>query len=119
MNNILRKTLGGLTTQYYLRQLFFGVLLAIILYFPLTVGYHGIDFGAVFILGVTALMYPYSRYVYESVISLITGSNVFYLPAFFLLLTKVLTMSLCFAFAPIVAPIGLALLFFQNSKAQK
>ena len=36
-----------------------------------------------------ALIYPYSRFVYESIVDFIFGNNVFFVNALFLLATKI------------------------------
>jgi hypothetical protein len=71
----------------------------------------------VVILIINTLLYPYSRFVYEGVIGFIMGENVFFVNAFLVLLTKAITMILCWGFAISIAPVGLAYLYFHHSKA--
>lgn len=68
---------------------------------------------------ICALLYPYSRFVYESVVGFIMGDNVFFTSAVLMLLIKYLTMSLCWVFAIFIAPIGLAYLYFHHTKIEK
>ena len=68
---------------------------------------------------ICTLLYPYSRYVYESVVGFIMGENVFFTSAIFMMLIKYLTMSLCWVFAIFIAPIGLAYLYFHHTKQEK
>ena len=63
-----------------------------------------------------ALIYPYSRFVYESIVDFIFGNNVFFVNALFLLATKIITMLICFGFAIFIAPIGLIYLYYYHSK---
>ena len=71
------------------------------------------------ILIVNTLLYPYSRFVYEGIVRFIMGDNVFYVNAFLMLFVKYITMGLCFSFAIVIAPIGLAYLYFYHSKQER
>lgn len=62
------------------------------------------------------LLYPYSRFVYEGVMGFILGENVFLVDGLLMLATKVATMLFCWAAAVLVAPIGLAYLYYHHSK---
>lgn len=114
MKDILLKTFGGLNKTYYFRQLFFGLLFFCLFLFPL------VKVGAVSAIVVTmicTLLYPYSRFVYESIVYFIIGENVYYLPATVMLLCKFLSMSMCWSFAIFIAPLGLVFLYFYHSKS--
>ncbi|TXI35794.1 MAG: hypothetical protein E6Q69_00740 [Aquipseudomonas alcaligenes] len=117
MQDIIRKTFGGLSTQYYLRQLFFGGLLAALVIFMTLNGNKPIELGLIALLAVNTFLYPYSRFVYESIINFIMGGNVFFVNAIFMLIVKIITMTLCWSFAIFIAPIGLAYLYYHHSKA--
>lgn len=116
MHPILLKTFGGLTREYYFRQLFFALIFAAAFVFlmqrPLGAG----AVGMYFYIAISTLLYPYSRFVYESIVGFIIGNNVFYFNAILVLVVKYLTMSLCFALAIFIAPIGLAYLYYHHSK---
>lgn len=117
MKDILAKTFGGLTNQYLMRQLFFGVVMAAAL-ITMTQGRpNGPGAGFAVMMVVCAILYPYSRFVYESIFNFLIGDNFFMLPAVPMMLAKIFTMVVCFAFAPMIAPIGLAYLYLRNSRA--
>lgn len=62
--------------SYYLRHLFFGAIMAVFLiYMFYNLGRASILVALVFV--VNALIYPYSRFVYESIVDFIFGNNVF------------------------------------------
>lgn len=116
MREILIKTFGGLERTYYLRQLFFGsVFLALVCFVGLQggdkVAYTMIPFAIV-----STLLYPYSRFVYESIVGYIMGNNVFFVNAGVMLFTKYLTMAMCWAMAIFIAPVGLLYLYWHHSK---
>lgn len=80
--SFLSKTLGGLSKAYYTRQFLFGLIFFI---FIVAISYNGYNHtGKISILVTNAilgliclLLYPYSRFVYESIIEYILGDNVF------------------------------------------
>ena len=117
MHPVIQKTFGGLTPSYYFRQLAFGSLfLALNLWMMAKYG-HGqtakIVVSSIFFIVTTAL-YPYSRFVYESIVGYIVGNNVFFGNAFVMLFVKAITMAPCWVFAIFIAPIGLGYLYFRN-----
>ena len=128
MSPILQKTFGGLTKQYYFRQLFFGAALSAFLVYVFIQGSeqnpeHQISetktfFLAVFLV-ISTLLYPYSRFVYESVVRFVMGENVFFVNAVTMLITKIITIAICLIGAVWIAPIGLAYLYYHHSKEEK
>lgn len=110
--------------DYYIRQFLFG---SIFFTFMAVIGYNNYShtgnssiFLTNIILGLICLfLYPYSRFVYESIIEYILGNNVFFVNALFMLIIKFITMMLCFVFAVFIAPIGLTYLYFYHSKQEK
>lgn len=118
MHPIIQKTLGGLSPQYYFRQLFFSLLVASFVLFMFSQGGKSIQIGMLLFVIISTLLYPYSRFVYESVVGFIMGNNVFFINAFVMLFAKFFTMMMCWAFAIFVAPIGLAYLYYHHSKVE-
>ena len=116
MHPVLAKTFGGLSREYYFRQLIFGLIFPLFL-FAMTRNYKsGIPFQMVPFLIVSTLLYPYSRFVYESVVNFIVGQNVFFVNAIFMLIVKAFTMLLCWVCAIFIAPVGLVYLYFHHSR---
>lgn len=118
MHPVIQKTLGGLSAQYYFRQFFFGLVVAAFVFVMSTQGGKSMPIGMLFFTVISTLLYPYSRFVYESIVGFIMGENVFFVNAILILITKFTTMVMCWAFALFVAPIGLAYLYYHHSKAQ-
>lgn len=118
MRPIIQKTFGGLTPQYYFRQVIFGSLFPIFLVWASSQSpnSHEIQMGLLTFFIINTVLYPYSRFFYESIIDFIMGKNVFFVNALMLLITKFITMSLCWIGAIFIAPIGLAYLFFKHSR---
>lgn len=119
MHPVIAKTFGGLSKPYYFRQFFFGLLFVAFTMFMASRSPHGVPFSMALLMAVNALLYPYSRFVYESVIGFIVGNNVFLVNAFFMMFVKLFTMLACFMFAIFIAPIGLAYLYYHHSKGER
>lgn len=116
MQEIIKKTFGGLSAQYYIRQLFFGALFAVLISYMLINGNKPIQFSLIAILAINTFLYPYSRFVYESIVGFIMGNNVFFMNAIFMIIVKIFTMMLCWSLAIFIAPIGLTYLYYHHSK---
>lgn len=125
MNNFFRKTLGGLSKEYYIRQLFFGILLLTPMFLPYWMGPPELKnegsppWNVILISLINLPLYPYSRFIYETAVNYILGDNMFILPAPILLFAKLMTMVMCFYLAIFIAPIGLAFLYYHHTKAEK
>lgn len=113
------KTLGGLSSGYYFRHLFFGILISSLFIFISINNPHGIKPANIIFFSINAILYPYARFVYEQIIGFVMGENVFFINAIVMLTAKVITMVLCWIFSIFIAPLGLAYLYFYHSKAEK
>lgn len=120
MKTILAKTFGGLDKAYYFRQLFFGALLPAFIIFmtiqnptakPMPV-------SAMFYLGLNTLLYPYSKFVWDSVTDFLMGNTVITLALPLFLLVKLFTIVICWGLAIFISPIGLAWLWWHHSKTE-
>jgi hypothetical protein len=117
--SLLSKTFGGLSRPYYFRQLFFGLLFACIFF---SIGYSsgvGLQPKMLAIAIAGAVLYPYSRFVYDSILEFFMGDNVIELPLMFALMKTVFGIGLCFLFAPFIAPVGLLFLLYHHSKEER
>jgi hypothetical protein len=116
MHPIIQKTFGGLSKAYFFRQFFFGLAFFALLTFVVAKSPQGMPVGQAAFFVVNTLLYPYSRFVYESVVSFIMGKNVFFASAFFMMAVKFITMTVCWIGAIFIAPIGLAYLYYHHTK---
>ena len=115
IKSITSKTFGGLTKEYYIRNFLFGLAIFILYFFVMK--NKQISFYAFFIP--TLFLYPYSRFVYESIANYIVGNNLFFVEMRFFIIIKIITIFLCFVFAIVIAPIGLLYLYFHHTKQEK
>lgn len=70
---------------------------------------------------INTLLYPYSRFVYESIVNFIMGDNIFFFQGKLFLIywfIKIWIMLLCWVCSIIIAPIGLIYLYFYHSRNQ-
>lgn len=116
MHPVIAKTFGGLSKPYYFRQFIFGLIFPAIFFFASSHSEHSTSLASIFYVTVCTFLYPYSRFVYESVMGFIVGENVFFVNAVLMLLVKAITMAICWVFAIFIAPIGLAYLYYHHSK---
>ena len=118
MYSFFCKTFGGLTARYYIRHLLFGLVFCAALIWGLAHTKAGLSgkWGAVVFSTVSSLLYPYARFVYESVVGYVIGENVFYGPAIPMLMVKAFTMLMCWSMAVFIAPLGLIYLYFHHSR---
>lgn len=119
MRHFIAMTFGGLSFRYYLRQLFFSAVILALMLFVAVQGGGQIRIDQVVLLLANALLYPYSRFVYEEVMGFLMGDNVFFVNALFMLIVKFFTIIPCWGFAIFIAPLGLAYLFFYHRRAQR
>jgi hypothetical protein len=117
MHPVIKKTFGGLSPQYYFRQFIFGLIFPAFSYFMASKGPSPYSLATICMLVAYTLLYPYSRFVYESLMNFIMGENVFFVNAILMLAVKLATMAFCWMAAIFIAPIGLAYLYFYHSKA--
>lgn len=116
MRSLFAKTFGGLSGPVYLRHFLFGAVIAAVLIAVSLSGKHQPNLSFITFVLINTLLYPYARFVYESVVNYIVGDNQFYWNALTFMIAKYFTITMCWAFALFIAPVGLIYLFFRNSK---
>lgn len=116
MRSLFAKTFGGLSGPVYLRHFLFGAIIAAVLIAVSVSGKHQPSLTFISLALINALLYPYARFVYEGVVDYVVGNNQFYWNTLTFLLAKYFTIMMCWVFAVFIAPVGLAYLFFRNSK---
>jgi hypothetical protein len=119
MHPIIQKTFVGLSMQYYFLQFLFGLAIAAIIIFTGIKDGHSISIERLIFTIVSTLLYPYSRFVFESIIDFFVGENVFFDNIGVRLFIKFMIIVMCWALAIFVAPIGLAYLYYHHSKAER
>ena len=116
MKQFFIDTFGGLKASYLIRQYLFAICLALFFYNILSENRHVLTFGEMAILMINTALYPYSRFVYESIIEFIVGENTFYVSAPLMLVVKLVTMIICWSAAILISPFGLTYIYFRNNR---
>ncbi|VWB14424.1 membrane protein [Burkholderia lata] len=118
MHSIIARSFGGLTRAYYIRNFLFSLIFPALFIFISNFGKESVPGGLLALIlsfmAVSCLLYPYARFVYESVVNYIVGRNMFFVNAVLMLIVKFMTMFLCWYLAIFIAPLGLAYLYFRN-----
>jgi len=120
MYPVIFKTFGGLSVYSYFRHFLFGLIFPMMFIFMFSQSHKlPSHIGLLSILSiVNAFLYPYSRFIYEATVDYVVGENIFILNAFVAMFSKIMTMSFCWVFAIYISPIGLAYLYYFNTKNQ-
>ena len=116
MGKFLQKTFGGLDKAYYFRHFVFGAVIGGLIIYIALKNPDGVPYGLMATAVINTFLYPYSRFVYESIMNFIMGDNVFFTNALFFLVSKLIMMLLCWAFAVFVAPVGMLYLYYHHTK---
>lgn len=114
----LEKISFGLTKEYYLRQMFFSVLIGGFLIYTMAASGNPNKVINIIFFSIFTLLYPYSRFVYESVVGFILGDNVVFGNAILVFAVKAFTMIVCWMGALFIAPVGLIWLYLRNRASQ-
>lgn len=117
MNKMIAMAFGGLNKPYYMRQLVFGIILGLV-YAAGKWRTDSLDLVELLVAIISTLLYPYSRFVYESVVGFFLGRNVLVTSGLIMMLLKVWIMIACWFLAIFIAPVGLAYLYWHHSRAQ-
>lgn len=108
----------GLTKAYYFRQLFFGALIAAVFVWLLYFNDHvSRDIRILLLAFILTVLYPYSRFAYESIVNFIMGDNILITNTVLFLGVKIFTMIVCWLCAVFIAPIGLLFIYFYQKKS--
>lgn len=120
MKSVFWKTFGGLSAPYYFRHFLFGLMFPAFLYFSLRDNPHPPPPLTVYLFVITSsVLYPYSRFAYEGVVSFVLGDNFFLINIWVMLLAKFLTMFACWLLAVFIAPVGLIYLYVHHSREER
>lgn len=123
MKLIIKKTIGGLPKEYYLKHLLFSMILAFFVCF--TAASTGDTSNYIFFIPtiINALLYPYTRFLYGRIINFIMGNDNNYVivtnNGCFFLYVRLCILAFAWSFSSLVAPISFIYLYFYNSKKSK
>lgn len=93
----------GLTRAEYFRHLFFGCLVLVLVVLASQSAH--IDLVTAIFLVICTVLYPFSRFIYETVIGFLYGENLLIFNLILFIPAKIFTMLLCWFLAIFLAPI--------------
>ncbi|WP_253486600.1 hypothetical protein [Pseudomonas citronellolis] len=108
---------GGFSKKYLFRQLFFGSLFLALTVFDAINGGSNSSVGSVVLSLISTLLYPYSRFVYESIVGFMLGENLFDVNALLMLVVTFITIFIFWSLVIFVASGGLIYLCFYHYRA--
>lgn len=113
----LRRIFGSINTQYLVRAYVFSfALFGLMAYFLVVSRSEAtpVNWPVMAIFFISALLFPFSKLVYDELKSFLLGNNVFYLNALVVLFAKLFINVFLFSFAIFVAPLGVLYLHFRS-----
>ncbi|MGL0936135.1 hypothetical protein ACSTEA_22540 [Vibrio vulnificus] len=118
MKQAILSAFGGLDKSYLIKQYAIGILVCVI--YALIVRKYGQGFGlyAVVTFSLNTLLYPYSRYLFESLVKFVFGNTRFDKGAGILIAIKLLSIVFCWSAALFIAPFGLLYIHFRGVRGQ-
>lgn len=111
MSHFIRTVFTSLHPAYLIRQYIFSGIVTAFFYFS-SPGTAPTSFYV--FLGVNFLLYPFSMFVYDSVVSLLMGDNVWITSGIFVFIWGFIKILLIYFFSLLIAPIGILILYFTN-----
>lgn len=116
MKNILLTLRDGLNFKGYIRHFFFGSMVFLLLFSQALIGEHEMPIPALIFGIINTVLYPYARHCYERIVGFILGDTVIFANILLLGSFKVLSISLCWAAALIIAPFGLLMICLSRRR---
>jgi hypothetical protein len=109
MLSFLSKAFGGLSRRYYFSNFIFGVFISSLVItsvkLPLTVNIF---------VALNAFLFPYSRFVFDSIGSFLLGNTIIVMPLFITLFYKMMLTVLCFFYCYLYRSIWANLSLFSS-----
>ncbi len=111
MKQAILSAFRGLDKSYLVKQYTTGILVCVI--YALIVRKYGQGLGLYTLLAfsINTLLYPYSRYLFESLVRFVFGHTRFDTGSGILIALKLLSIVFCWSSALFIAPFGLCLVF--------
>ena len=118
----LKRIFGALQPTYLIRAyvisaVFMAMMVWLVLYpakgEPLTID----RIAPLVIFGIGALLFPFSKLVWDEIKRVMMGGNVFFLPIIFLLPLKLLVNYMLWGFSIFIAPLGIAYLWLRSRQS--
>lgn len=114
MKRALLRAFGGLDRSYLIKQYLVGLVIFAICAFIVNRYGQGLGLYTLLTFIVNTLLYPYARYLFQSMVKAVFGNTVFDKGAAVLTLLRLASIIVCWVAAWLIAPFGLAYLYFRG-----
>ncbi|OQK43462.1 hypothetical protein CRN46_22085 [Vibrio vulnificus] len=114
MKQAVLSAFRGLDKSYLVKQYFIGILVCVIYAFIVRKYGQGLGLYSLVAFSVNTLLYPYSRFLFESLVKFIFGNTRFDKGSGMLVMLKLLSIVFCWSSALFVAPFGLLYIHFRG-----
>lgn len=115
MHHVIQKSFGGLPKGYYIRHVLFCSVFSALMCALIGMSKAPLAIPMFALVITNTLLYPYVRFVYDSIVNFILGDKVYYVPVILVLIVKAFILANGMAFAIFIAPFGLLYLYFRKA----
>ncbi|HHF2906887.1 TPA: hypothetical protein ACPJZ5_004752 [Vibrio diabolicus] len=118
MKKAILNAFSGLDKSYLTKQYIIGILVCVVYVFIVRKYGQGLGLYTLLSFAINTLLYPYSRYLFESLIKFLFGNTRFDKSSGVLMVLKLLSVVFCWSTALFIAPFGLLYIHFRGSRGQ-
>ena len=118
--SFIRRTFGGLSAAYYIRHFLIGLIFYIFIMFDFGGSKENPNYWSIMMtFTVCQLLYPYAYFVYDRIADYISGDRGSYFVSHIMSVVRIFAVILCWFGAPIIAPLGLAWLYWEHGRQEQ
>jgi len=116
----IRRTFGGLSAAYYIRHFLIGLIFYIFIIFDFGGSKENPNYWSIMMTFTACqLLYPYAYFVYGRIADYISGDRGSYFVSHIMSVVRIFAVILCWFGAPIIAPLGLAWLYWEHGRQEQ
>ena len=118
--SFIRRTFGGLSAAYYIRHFLIGLIFYIFIIFDFGGSKENPNYWSIMMTFTACqLLYPYAYFVYDRIADYISGDRGSYFVSHIMSVVRIFAVILCWFGAPIIAPLGLAWLYWEHGRQEQ
>ena len=118
--SFVRRTFGGLSAAYYIRHFLIGLIFYIFIIFDFGGSKENPNYWSIMMTFTACqLLYPYAYFVYDRIADYISGDRGSYFVSHIMSVVRIFAVILCWFGAPIIAPLGLAWLYWEHGRQEQ
>lgn len=118
--SFIRRTFGGLSAAYYIRHFLIGLIFYVFIIFDFGGSKENPNYWSIMMTFTACqLLYPYAYFVYDRIADYILGDRGSYFVSHIMSVVRIFAVILCWFGAPIIAPLGLAWLYWEHGRQEQ